>query len=359
MILSPNQKEAYSSVMDWHKNGGKFFSIAGYAGTGKTTLARYIAQEIDRDRTIFCAYTGKAANVLKEKGCPNAGTIHSYLYKWIETKDEKPVFGLNHESCFLDAPLVIVDEYSMIPDDIIDDIHKMAKKILYLGDPFQLPPVRKTNTIIEPDIFLTEVHRQALESPILRAATNVREGHKLKHGDYGDFRYARHEDCADDALQEADQVIVGRNATRREINSYFIRLLNFSEIPQGNGEKLICLRNKKEKGLFNGMIGSCDSAYDHEKDYFRMDFNCDGDPYPDLKVRTGPFKGEDQQNFMGDFKSELFDYAYAITCHKSQGSEFKNVLIFNEPIGKTHEERQRWLYTALTRAQNRATLVDL
>lgn len=360
MQLSQNQIEALNAIMLWHKGNDKSFALAGFAGTGKTTLAKYIAEAIGN--VVFCSYTGKAANVLREKGCTPCGTIHSYLYKFVNDDElGKPYFTINWESNLIDAALVIVDEYSMLNQEIISDLQKLSKKILYLGDPFQLPPVKGEQNI-EPDFFLTEVHRQALESPILRAATAVRKGERLSYSASGDFIYGQKNALDQNLWYEVNQTIVGKNATRRKWNEVFLKNAGFKDSignkPSG-GEKVICLKNSRERGLFNGMIGYVEDIGHDDKGNFTIDFMCDADFYGDIPVWEKIFQGYDgvidrdiRQRY------ELFDYGYAITCHKSQGSEFDQVLIYNEPVGRTAEEIARWRYTAITRAAKKCILVD-
>jgi exodeoxyribonuclease-5 len=250
----------------------------------------------------------------------------------------------------------------MLPQDIINDLHRLSKKILYLGDPFQLPPI-KGDQIMEPDFFLTDVHRQSLESPILRAATDVRIGKRLEYSKDGDFIYGVKKNLDVNLWYRADQTIVGRNVTRRKWNGVFLKHHGLEESinkkPSGSGEKVICLKNSRERGLFNGMIGNVFDTGKDDKGRFTIDFNCDGEKYIDIPAWEKIFEGYDgiiDRDIRN--KYELFDYGYAITCHKSQGSEFDNVLIYNEPVGRTVEEIARWKYTAITRARKKCILVD-
>jgi len=358
MQLSNQQAEAASEILRWRQRpNNKTFVLAGYAGTGKTTLAKYLANQLGADDVIFCAYTGKAANVLKQKGCSNAGTVHSYLYIYVDDDDEGPRFMLDPNSAMATASLVILDEYSMLPQYMINDLESVAKKILYLGDPFQLPPV-KGEQKVDPDFFLTDVHRQALDSPILRAATKIRQNETLSFSTEGDFIYQPLSKMGDDVIFSVDQCIVGRNKTRRQWNNTFLEHYGFSnscdDVPR-NGEKIICLKNDKKLGLFNGMIGTAHNC-GYANDNFYLSFDCDGQIYSNLKTAPYSFLGQDIPSQVRN-RYNHFDYAYAITCHKSQGSEFESVFIYNEAWG-TPEEKRRWTYTALTRASKRAYLAD-
>jgi len=351
MNLSDEQNAAYGKIRSWLRNPfQKRFVLAGYAGTGKSTLAGVLSEELGNVR--FCAYTGKAANVLRSKGC-DADTVHGSIYKLVdEDRNGKPVFRLDRDSDIGKASCVIVDEFSMLPKEIIDDLESLAKKVLYLGDPFQLPPV-SGKCSLEPDLVLTQVHRQALDSPILRAATDVREGRGLSFCDWGDFVYKRRSETRPEEYTKADQVIVGYNKTRQAWNQRFREIHGFSGVLPNRGEKLICLRNNREIGLFNGMIEN--ASDDCRKiDEVRCEINFGR--FYDLDAYSGYFTGEklpERQNK----EIQHFDFGNVITAHKSQGSEFDDVLVFNEPIGRG-VERQRWQYTSLTRASKRCVLVE-
>lgn len=355
MNLSPQQQEAATQIEAFIKDPSRRrFVLAGYAGAGKTTLASVIAENMDRKKVCFGAYTGKAANVLREKGCPNANTIHSILYKRVDDDvNDEPRFVLNHDSDYEGAKLVIIDEYSMLPEEMINDIEHVADKVLYTGDPFQLPPVNGECSL-KPDFFLTEIHRQALENPIIRFSKEIREGKALAFSSLPEFHYDHKSKIDPETYEEADQVIVGLNKTRVAFNSRFREKLGLAGIkyPVTN-DKLICLRNNHARGIFNGMIAYATADADIiSPQTLRLDI----EDFEDLKVWDGNFRGEERQHVM--FKDlDRFDYGYAITAHKSQGSEWDHVLVYEQPIGKDAVGRRRWLYTAITRAKKKVTLV--
>lgn len=338
------------------QSGNLRYVLAGYAGAGKTTLAKSLSKKIGG--IMFLAYTGKAANVLREKGCENVRTIHSAIYR-LEGEDEgEPHFTLNLDSDIKNAKLVIIDEYSMLPVELRQDIEKLARKVLYLGDPFQLPPVNG-ECDLQPDFFITEIHRQALDSPIIRYATDVREGRGLQFVSLPEFTYQPQAQIAPELYEQADQIIVGRNDTRRMWNARFRAKKGFDY----NGEfpcmddKLICIKNNKESGLFNGMIGvATDDAVTDGDHIVMVDFSDGKLSLKNVKAWAGVFRGE-EQGAKFTYGLDRFDYAYAITCHKSQGSEFDSVLIYDQPVGRTDRDRARWRYTAITRGKNKVTLV--
>lgn len=379
MKLSEKQQDAHDKVLSFAEaDEGKSFAIAGFAGAGKSTIAAKIANSVDAQ---FLAYTGKAANVLREKGCDNASTIHNALYVLVKNDVEcnlcmtvgkvdgdkctrcngkgyyegEPKFVLNEESDLKYAPLVIVDEYSMLPSDIRVDLEKVCKKILYIGDPFQLPPV-SGECDIKPDIFLEEIHRQALGSHIIKYATDVREGKSLSFCSHDDFIYKPVKSFDPDAYELADQIIVGFNKTREAWNKRFRLKLGFGNHPLPcAGDKLICTKNNKERGLFNGMIGySKTDARQVSFEEIKIDF----EDFDSISAWDGNFKDRDPNPVGKNRKLDRFDFAYAITCHKSQGSEFDDLLVYNQPVGGDSLERRRWLYTAITRGKKKVSLVQ-
>lgn len=351
ITLSPQQTTAFDHIMNWFKGPDQTYALAGYAGTGKSTLAKLIAAECGK--TVYLAYTGKAANVLRDKGCQNVSTIHSAIYDFIgEDDDGNPMFDQGADVDLHKADLVIVDEFSMLPEDLVRDLQATgARKILYLGDPFQLPPVNG-ECPIKPDFFLEEIHRQALDSPILRAATKVRQGESLSLGDDGDFKYLP-KNKTDRALYlGADQVICGKNWTRRSYNATFRKFLGFAGDLPRKGEKMICLKNNKADFVYNGMIGTLDAdAREGLAETFHIDFG----PLRNLRTWNGDVLGKTAPRGL-PYTMNRFDYGYTITAHKSQGSEFNDVVVLNEPVGRG-EDAQKWLYTAITRAAKRCTLV--
>lgn len=354
--LAAQQEEALKKILAWMKNPrSKRFVLGGYAGTGKTVLAQHISKMFEG--VLFCAYTGKAANVLRERGCSGAGTIHSFLYKLVTEKDGKPHFRRCEpwESAFYNAKLVVVDEFSMLPQEIVRDIESIAKKVLYLGDPFQLMPVFGTCNIV-PEFVLTEIHRQALESPVLRAATAVREGKRLDYCNHGEFRFLPRSKLAKEEWLNHDQIIVGRNDTRRKVNQWVRKELGHDGLYPKHGEKLMCLKNNAELGIFNGQIEEANSnAFDVQDDSYSIDWG----GLEEIRAWDGDVLAK-KETYRYSFSDPLerFDYSYAATTHKLQGSEFNSVIIINQPLGRDQVERNRWIYTSLTRARVKATLTD-
>ena len=191
--FTPHQDSALKAVADWLKakpgrNGTPpVFRLFGYAGTGKTTLARHIAEGVDGE-VKFAAFTGKAALVMRNKGCDNASTIHSLIYRARESGVEQPSFELWDDAPASKAKLIVIDECSMVDAELGRDLMSFDCPLLVLGDPAQLPPIQGGGffTDCEPDAMLTEVHRQAQDDPIVRMSMDIREGRELEIGRYGE-----------------------------------------------------------------------------------------------------------------------------------------------------------------------------
>ena len=255
-VFTPHQDAALTAASDWFKTARgrpSIFRLFGYAGTGKTTLAKHIAEGVD-GKVLFAAFTGKAACVMRSKGCDGASTIHSLIYKARESGEETPSFELWDEAPASKAKLIIIDECSMVDAELARDLMSFGVPLLVLGDPAQLPPIQGGGffTDAEPDAMLTEVHRQAQDDPIVRLSMEIRAGNSLTQGQYGDTQVVRRADLDPKRVIDADQVLVGRNVTRRAYNARLRERRGFADALPMAGDKLVCLRNNRRKGLFNG-----------------------------------------------------------------------------------------------------------
>lgn len=368
-MWTDKQKDALKYVDQWfidwttsRKPTKQVFRVFGYAGTGKSTLARHFASNIDGE-VAFGAFTGKASLVMRKNGCENARTIHSMIY--IAEQDQKTgeiTWRINRQSYLNEVSLIIIDECSMVDEDLAKDLLSFGKPILVLGDPGQLPPVSGTGffTEAEPDIMLTEIHRQAKDNPIIHLATIVRNEQMPKLGTYGDSRLLNRMTTAD--LLEADQVLVGRNATRDSFNTKIRKLKAFDPDTPVVGDKLICLQNDRELGIFNGGMFDINQILETKSaksQFLTMRLESQDDerlPFLTRVHKSFFFEDVPTPHWKVLKGSQQYNYGYAITTHKSQGSQWPNVFISDESWC-FRDDRWKWLYTAVTRASEKITLI--
>ena len=394
MEWNAQQDAALLAVDRWLKdpNGSQVFRLFGFAGTGKTTLARHLAEGVSS--VFFAAFTGKAALVLKQKGCPNSSTIHSLIYRCKgprgdsnlnalremlkterakenasldvinqigqaiykeETEANQPRFALSETSPLKWADLLVVDEASMVGQKLGEDLASFGCRILALGDPFQLPPVRASAYFnpAKPDVMLTDVERQARENPVLWLATRVRSGRTLELGTYGDSQVVSRQSLLEnpELATSADQILVGRNKTRHASNAR-MRTLHGLEGPLPvEGDRVVCLRNNNQLEILNG------SLWDVLEDSQEYGDLCTliareqaGERLLETAAWTAPFRGERiNLPWCEACEAEEFDFGWALTVHKSQGSQWDRVLLVDESAAFT-QDAGRHLYTGVTRA---------
>ena len=364
--LSEDQARAFDAIKAWLASGRKEFTLGGYAGTGKTTMVRTILQTIRKSAVL--ALTGKACRVLISKGIP-AQTIHSAIYNF-HAEDEKgdPIFRGKGGKVFTDDAVIVVDEASMVNVEIAEELRFHASRILWVGDHGQLEPIGDDPGIMKsPDATLEKIHRQAESSPIIRLAHLVREGATFREAKRSlssagltegiAFRGNESPDgLAEAALcEEYDQVIVGFNAFRNRCNEAFRVMLKKEDIVEV-GDRLICLRNYRKIGALNGMIFKVLDAQEHARpDTARLTLEPeDGGRSIQSNAYLPCFgRGPSTDDPVG---SVYFDYGYAITCHKSQGSEWDSVVVKDSPCDGW--AMNRWRYTAVTRARSRLMIYE-
>lgn len=394
------QSKALKLVFKWLRtsNRKQVFRLFGYAGVGKTELSKAIADFVMNEQgkgnvptgdVMFAAYTGKACSVLRSKGCLGADTLHSALYKPVIDSSTGQVkdFILNYESPLSQASLLIVDEVSMVNEEMAEHILSFGVPVLVLGDPAQLPPVEGSGWFInaEPDYMLTDIERQAKDNPIIYLATRAREGKYIKPGRYGNSRvYDQGKYVSEDMYLKADQILCGLNNTRKTINKKMRRYngtASKSPIYPTEGDRLICLRNNRNSGLYNGTMwagsqpiiakakvskknGNISYVVETSADVLAFkvtsldELGRNGDPIVvDTQCSLHHFNEAipepDWREIAG---TDQWDFGFGITVHKGQGSQWDNVLMFDEAnTFREHADKHR--YTGITRAAEEITIL--
>ena len=389
MILTNKQEAGLKLAVARYKMNEPWTCIAGYAGTGKSTLVQFIiaALGLNADDVAYVTFTGKAASVLRHKGCPNAMTAHKLLYYSKRMPSGKfvfkprPILEGNYS-------LIVVDEISMLPNDLWELLLSHKKHVIALGDPFQIPPIDKKqdNHVLDtPHIFLDEIMRQAEESEIIRLTMDIRDYKPPMYSKGNEIQVLRPNEVVDGMYHWADQIICATNRKRHEINNYMRQAAGRGAEPE-SGDKIICCRNcwdimdtSGDNALVNGTIGILGDFVEGFQEYPIFGFptvpiltanisTVDGDfekvilDYQMLKEGK-PFLTPEQsyqiyrRPDLKNLEPVDFNYGYAITGHRAQGSEWDKVLVFEEKFPFDKEEHARWLYTAATRASDKLVLV--
>ncbi len=392
MQLTIKQEQGLKIAVDRFKDNEKYTTISGFAGTGKSTLVKFIidALDVEPSKVAYATFTGKAAEVLRKKGNPNAMTLHKLLYDSIPRQGggfiRIPKKQLNYS-------IVVVDEVSMVPKTMVDMLLAHKIYILFLGDPFQLPQIDKneTHTLLDnPHIFLDQVMRQAAESEIIQLTMKIRAGEDIPFSKGNEAIVIPRRELVTGHLTWADQIICATNASRISLNNQMREILGYSGLPQ-DGEKMICLRNYWEdfskdgnSSLVNGMTGIIKNPFEsfrmapmyvkmknHKMDIIQGDFiSDDGKTFNSVEmdkgmITTGEFSLDWRETYalgklknkIGDIIPREFTFGYAITCHKSQGSEWDKVLVIEENFPFDKKEHARWLYTAISRSAEKCVLI--
>lgn len=392
MILNKGQEQGLKIAIERHKQGCKFTTIAGYAGTGKSTLVRYIidALDVEEDRVCHCAFTGKAAEVLKKKGNKNVATLHRLLYEHIP----RPAGGFFRKpKPFIDYDVIVVDEVSMAPKSLMELLFKHQVYVICLGDPFQLPPIDKdedNHLLDNPHIFLDEIMRQEEDSEIIQLTMKIRNQEPIDYFNGNEVKIIPYSDLNTGVLQWGDQILTATNAKRQAINNQMRALQGRTGEPV-DGDKIICLRNYWDDSslngdaLINGTIGILQNSFQtwreiprfvqsnirkfdvlvgdlvvpETNDVYQMtemdrQMIITGEKCCDwrLSYKLGKLRPK-----YGEIVPKEFTYAYAITTHKSQGSEWPKVVVLEEKFPFDKTEHARWLYTACTRSSEKLVLV--
>lgn len=348
MSLTNEQKEVLRKIIS-NLDKSQVQTLGGYAGTGKSTIISVLLDALKRKGRNFavCAFTGKATNVLRKKGIEKARTIHSTIYKCIrDSKDNViwiPKLPDEIESENIDG--FVVDEASMVSKEIHEDLISYNLPVIYVGDHGQLEPIgTKFNAMQNPMYRLETVHRNAGE--IAHFAEHLRK--KLSPWSFKGTKKVqviKEAGIENRHLASVDQIICGFNKTRVNLNQRVRTEKKIQYSFLAKGEKVICLRNNRTAGLFNGMQGIVTRIRKND----RFDFISDDVLYERIQYDVDQF-GKESNDFHFNQEPHPFDYAYAITCHKAQGDEWGNVIVYEQKTDKW--DSARWNYTAASRAKN-------
>ena len=386
ITLSPDQKQALDYILEWYKDQNKkrYITLGGYAGTGKSTLLAHLRRHLEKlDPNLkvgFVSYTGKAARVLHGKLIDadvkykqdTVGTIHSLIYSPIVNEKEEIIGWQQKEE--IDRKLIVVDEASMVDGVIWNHLLSYKVPILAVGDHGQLPPIRGSfNLMDKPDILLEHIHRQAEKNPIIGISIQAREHGYIRPGQYGQgiTKYGKEDSDAYMEMNELLQnytentlILCGYNHTRKRLNAHIRQALGFESMQPIVGDRVICLRNNHKKRVFNGMIGTVSEIQKENDDWYRAEIAMDGEetPYSGL-ISSKQFGHDSALNFTKQrsqiMLGDLFDFGYALTVHKAQGSQAKKVVLFEERFTKmSNDEWRRWLYTGVTRAEEELVIFE-
>lgn len=391
MELTIKQEEGLKIAVERYRHNDPYTVIAGYAGVGKSTLVRFIISALNlnpEEDVAYVTFTGKASQVLRDMGNPNATTAHKLLYYSKQMPNGKFKYT-PRKTLDKEYKVIVVDEISMLPLDLWNLLLSHHVYIIACGDPFQIPPInpKQDNHVLDnPHIFLDEVMRQAKESDIICTSMDIRSGKTLVPYRGNDIQIVRKNELVDGMYFWADQILCATNKKRHMINDFMRESEGRNQEPE-IGDKIICLRNSwdevsinREDPLINGTIGYITSLEPQTRIYHikGQQFHAPvlmtsfstalDDVYEDIPLdytalTTGKKFFTDEQEYWirknpaNPSAPIEFNYGHAITCHKAQGSQWSKVLTLEEWFPNDKIEHARWLYTAVTRASNKATLV--
>lgn len=391
-MLTEKQEQALKIITEKYKNHEKYAVIGGYAGAGKSYLVKYAIAALESygvkpEQVCYAAYTGKACQVLLSKGNKNVSTLHKLLYESVPKPDGT---FFRRRKKVLDYNIIVADECSMIPKWLVDELLSHSVFVIFLGDPGQLPPVDKdsdNHLLDNPDIFLDQIMRQALDSEIIQLSMKIRNQEPIDYFKGKDVIILHKNELNTGMLLWADQILCATNKTRTSLNSQMRDLLGHSGRPQ-DGDKVICTRNywdniaTNDDPLVNGTIGYLTNTYETHHKYPKYlfpkqtinvlggEFTSDTGAYfgnldfDEDMILTGEssvdWKSSYKINKSPKYKGTLpyeFLYGYAITTHRAQGSQWDKVLVIEEKFPFNKEEHTKWLYTSVSRAASKLVLV--
>lgn len=396
--LTPEQLSAVKNLLKWHASGELLITLAGFAGTGKSTITGIFSkslQDAGKSRIAFCTYTGKASGVVMQKlaeagfdvSDPDCyiGTIHGLIYRpVIDEKTGRIVSWEKHEH--LDYDLLVIDEASMVNEELYNDLKIYGIPILAIGDHGQLPPITGAlNLVADPMLRLETIHRQAEGNPIIALSKAIRETGSLPldfpESDtlrilpkrfFEKILRAKYENRSAPDLQKV-ACLSYTNKARVRVNNFVSSLRNTGNERVQEGEQVICLKNKRFAGflVYNGMRGYVKSAKKFTpfqidlsvafpEDYMELQCYCPAPQFGREKTFASLEEFDSVSSGVTDWQEVgmLFDYGYCVTTHKAQGSSFEDVVFFYErPAVVDAENFKKFLYTSVTRSSEDLTIV--
>ena len=381
--LSKTQTEVISSILDWFSQSKyQYITLGGYAGTGKTTILGHITQRLHkRDKGIriaFCSFTGKASRVLDRKlkesdavfDTDYIGTIHRLIYRALVDENQNIIGWEKIPREELRYSLIVVDEASMVTQDIWSDLLSFDIPILAVGDHGQLPPISSSfNLMLEPELKLEEIFRQEEGNPIIKFSEIARKYGTLPFESLSTVvkKIRKSDEETQDILMEIfntfdenTMILCGYNRTRINLNKQ-IRGLHFDSSTPQVGDRVICLKNNRNMDIYNGMTGTIldiSKATLYGYSFYDTEISLDFEKEPFWgKISIEQFNSPTLVDLRRE-ELNYFDYGYALTVHKAQGSQAKRVVVFEERFSKMDDQTYaRWLYTAVTRAEQELYII--
>ena len=373
MELNIEQKEALKLAIERYKAGFPYTYIAGPAGSGKSFLVQHIVAALGLDPSLdvcYATYTGKAALNLQRKNCPNAHTLHKLLYNARQNKNTGIYYFTPKPIGELEYKLIVIDEISMVTQEMWDLLLEHGIHVIALGDIAQLPAIGATNDILDkPHAVLNEIMRQEADSEIIQIATLARTHQEIPFMKGKQVQVIHSYEFQDAMLEWADMTLCATNRLRHQLNrtARERKWGDAKALPQ-KGDRIVCLHNewgevtKSGDVLVNGLVGYINdppqinpmpSLYRKYCDKqvilnFIPDFREPGDTdavfknmKADWKIFTDGEPTVNSKNFKfipKVLRPYQFDYAYAMSVWKAQGSEYGKVLLFEEsfPSGDAH-----------------------
>lgn len=409
ITLSSDQQIALDMAVAKIRAREQCVTIGGYAGTGKTTITGQIVRILRAEfpRIAFCCFTGKAYKVLESKLLKfealtegdYCGTIHGLVYNAHRRRIKREEDGVlieenKYEFSGKDSngsyDLIVVDEASMVNEIIYNKLLEFNVPILAIGDHGQLPPIKGSfNLMANPQIRLTRIHRQAENDPIIRMSIHARDDGRIPFGDHGNGSSiclkTDDESFVDKTVNPLEwAIIAGTNRKRVERNKWARWKLGMKGSVPEVGDRVVCLQNVHAANVFNGMTGTVSSVFrseflaeKYQNSHFitlgvRMDADIDYFSnqvfryqfYKEKPLRETVVDPPLAREVDPDDFGHLWDFGYCLTAHKSQGSEWDNVVVYEENSMRKLMERtmgddgwRRWLYTAVTRSKKQLIII--